>query len=619
MTSWINDIIDDVWINVLTNLTPKEFASIRQTCKHFDTLSKGGNNARVKDYWKQRCCGLCDQVVEEYKANSWEAIYKELDLLSSETAKEIFPNVSTYDDDWSTKRLVYKKLTPDTERDFELIEALRILKRPEKETETENKQELKIDEVVEQLEHKNIIDDVADDDNDGRFGRDILRVGFGFGNRKFNGSGHNLPVPPLLVQCIKFDCANVLEMLFHDDDHDYDRKTEENNGNHVNKIINCVTSKWVSVPWAREPLIKKRKTKYRNVTPLCIACEYNSIKVVQLLLTYDFIDFTIKGRIGMSDADKPRTALVNAILKKHSKIAMMLIDNKNIPIKVLNDPEVFYFACVLRFVNVVQLLLNKNVNSNAIMYNSFTLNEMISRLGEAQKDNSVTFSYNNKKVNTIDEIKKVINLIVNNKNTKLNQSDLRVKSTPLITAIESLDESQENMDIIDSLIKNGADVNQCAQSQPNHSPLHIAILRDKPKFVEFLLQNKANVAIDFGDESQSITPLMIACSEKKESLDIVKILLKYKINVFGTNSFGSNVIHMAALNNHFQSIEIIYNHLVQNKVDEKKIKHLFNQQTKNEHKTPYMIALEMKHMEVIKVLVNVCKVDEINVPINSNN
>ena len=128
---------------------------------------------------------------------------------------------------------------------------------------------------------------------------------------------------------------------------------------------------------------------------------------------------------------------------------------------------------------------------------------------------------------------------------------------------------------------------------------------DKKEYVELLLSNKANV-----NGSDDIYPIMVACQQKTERIEILKVLLKYKCNVFlAIGSDGETVIHKGAEMGHFKSIEIIYTYLIETKCDEKKIDKFFNTQEIKHGQTAYITAVRNRQFEVIDVLLRVCKVD----------
>ena len=144
----------------------------------------------------------------------------------------------------------------------------------------------------------------------------------------------------------------------------------------------------------------------------------------------------------------------------------------------------------------------------------------------------------------------------------------------------------------------------------------MAIKFGKKEYVELLLLNKANVNNKFvGDTS----PIMVACQQKTERIEILKLLLKYKCNVFlpiGNFAMGDTVIHKAAEMGHFKSIEIIYTYLIEIKCDQKEIDEFFNRQEMKQGQTAYITAVRNRQFEVIDILLRVCKVDG-EIPDNS--
>ena len=69
----------------------------------------------------------------------------------------------------------------------------------------------------------------------------------------------------------------------------------------------------------------------------------------------------------------------------------------------------------------------------------------------------------------------------------------------------------------------------------------------------------------FNDEE---TPLLFACHQKTEQIEIVKILLKYKCNVLFQNKDKRTPMDTASAYGHANITNLIYNHLKNNNIDQ---------------------------------------------------
>ena len=75
----VDDIIDDVWIDVFTFCSIKDFTSLRQASKRFHKIGMNkDNNERINDYWRSRCQLLCHNMPKDYKTKQWEMLYFQL-------------------------------------------------------------------------------------------------------------------------------------------------------------------------------------------------------------------------------------------------------------------------------------------------------------------------------------------------------------------------------------------------------------------------------------------------------------------------------------------------------------------------------------------------------------
>ena len=234
--------------------------------------------------------------------------------------------------------------------------------------------------------------------------------------------------------------------------------------------------------------------EYKFLTPLIFACENGSINIVKLLLDKKDIDLTIiKGlpsrcftyddytniaRLNINDTPRMQNALLTAILCGEEEIAIMLINHKNMTKEMLFDPRVFYFSCVKCLIKIVKILLNKGVDPNVVAilggHTSFegtqydkklAINCVINLLSDKYRAHAfrrrhrIDSSYLRDRCGcSARDAKKLFKFLVNYEKIDLNCDDGNY--TPLITAIYCLEPRKKNVNIIQRLIDNGADVDK---------------------------------------------------------------------------------------------------------------------------------------------------------------
>ena len=112
-------------------------------------------------------------------------------------------------------------------------------------------------------------------------------------------------------------------------------------------------------------------------------------------------------------------------------------------------------------------------------------------------------------------------------------------------------------------------------STQEKSPLCYAIECGYVEYVELLLANGANIENgitpnsvlsnrQYGDFIDIATPLLFACDQKQEQIEIVKILLEYKCNVLFQNKKKQTAMDIASSHGHANITKLLYNHLINN-------------------------------------------------------
>jgi ankyrin repeat protein len=100
--------------------------------------------------------------------------------------------------------------------------------------------------------------------------------------------------------------------------------------------------------------------------------------------------------------------------------------------------------------------------------------------------------------------------------------------------------STTNIELIQLLITNKADVNMKMQNEGQNTPLHIAAISGNSETIELLLKHGAEInSID----AWGWTPLMLAISEEKTKN--VQTLLKFNASCTQKNDEGLNSLHLA--------------------------------------------------------------------------
>ena len=479
------------WVNVFCFLLPKDFISLRKTQKRFRTLSKCSTNNRINKYWQGCSYQFCDQIASSYSTHDWETFFKELKLIAVQISREYDEYIAKNDDSENKSNNDHKDCTNVSAitlryRDTDICDG---------EKSINNDNEI-------------IIDTNDTDDNNPTNPKDInsmikmhIQMYLCYSEpdtiQRYNNSQIELNrfkkydsryLHPLLIQCIKYDCVNIFEMLLHHENYHINMMIDATN---IYNFIYC--QKLAAKAFAEGRRISRNfamDEEFKYVTPSILACEYGSIKIVKLLLNKDDIDLTIVRGLQarsmsyyklspvINDHDSPRMqhALLSAILCGEEEIAAILIEHKNMTNEMLFDSRVFYFACAKCLLKTVKILLSKGADPNVVtvLGRIHSINEgshdikklaiscVISQLSVTKydafdTDDGIDSKYLRDR-HGCDDAKELFDFLVSYKNIDLNCDNGR--ETPLITAIRNLEPNEDNIEIIQSLINNGADVNK---------------------------------------------------------------------------------------------------------------------------------------------------------------
>lgn len=148
--------------------------------------------------------------------------------------------------------------------------------------------------------------------------------------------------------------------------------------------------------------------------------------------------------------------------------------------------------------------------------------------------------------------------------------------------------------------------------------LYIACSLGRTEIVKILLFGMANP--DLGMPTYGDTPLMI--TSQKGDLEIAKLLIYHKCNIFETNKNGMNALHFACLSKekkYCDMVKLIYYSAIESrKIDktckclsdkdfDNKIKQFVNQKAlrNGQTVTPYMMAQKVGNQQIVQFLANI--------------
>ena len=499
-----DNISCESWVNVLCFLPPKDFISFRKISKRFTSLSKCSQNVCINKYWQDCCNQFCDEIASDYSTNNWEIFYKELKYISIQMKKEYIDYCAKNNTDNTVNCDDENKndnCNDETNMTNTLSSSIAITLHykntavfggentdDNKDTDAA-KSTFPNDDIITLIEQRTPMSQFMVERYENAQ-EELIKF------KKYN-IGY---LQPLLIECVKYDCVNVFDMLLHHENY------------HVNMMIDAVDI-YTSIRIEKVTLksmdmhMSEGKSDYfdlpvdeqfKYVTPLILACEYGSINIVKLLLTNvkykNEIDFTIvKGlpswwssfhsytndiRPGEKhDKLEMQNALLSAILCGHEQIASILIEHEKIPQKIVfDDARIFYFACAKCLPKLVKILLNKGVNPNIVTLlgvmpgdnrRDYKIEKLAINCVIAQLANKTHEAYGGSRLGAnylydrdrSGNPRELFDLLVNDRNIDLNCQD-PYSGAPLIAAMSYFEPNKDSVEIIQCLINNGADVNE---------------------------------------------------------------------------------------------------------------------------------------------------------------
>lgn len=268
----------------------------------------------------------------------------------------------------------------------------------------------------------------------------------------------------------------------------------------------------------------------------------------------------------------PSDKCIHDLLKKAAKTNQMFLVEKlatrEVPAEKCqcgkNDEKnnnltyAFYIACRYNNLENAKNMLSLNKKIIAIYGNSNKSRK--TKVNKFDININAQFGYYN--INCINEAMDhenidLIDLLLQN-GANVN-SKTSTKDTILFKALE-----KKNIDIVKLLLGYGATVNILGQD--GDSPLSYAIENCDCQMVDTLLQNGANV--NFKNSNNDI-PLILAANNPEANLEIVEILVQYGANLDAQDSDGDTALHLAVKGRSLELvkylIEKIPNYLIKNK------------------------------------------------------
>ena len=119
--------------------------------------------------------------------------------------------------------------------------------------------------------------------------------------------------------------------------------------------------------------------------------------------------------------------------------------------------------------------------------------------------------------------------------------------TPLMTAC-----LEGHVDVVGTLLENGADPNKAQYKGLGLSPLHIACELGHTRIVEMLLEKNVDVR---KTDKMGETPLHVACS--KDNLPIIELLLSHQALINAFDKQGNTPLHVAAVYGHPEVVDYL--------------------------------------------------------------
>lgn len=294
-------------------------------------------------------------------------------------------------------------------------------------------------------------------------------------------------------------------------------------------------------------------------TPLHIAAESGSLKIIQLLLA-NKANVNLGNKIGV----KP---VHIATRECHIDVLSLLLENGA---QVNTENEDFtdlltplHIACDLsdKSIDFVKLLLKHHADVNCFaryftplhvasrnIYPSIEVIRLLLNAGANPNAKTIEGEETPLHIATSYTYLDIIELLLANK------ANVNLRNSFGETAVYIASEGHKT-DVLRLLLENGAEVNY--KDNNGNSPLHVACswTDDSSDIVEILLKHQAEV--DCFAEGY-ITPLHIVA--QNGNLKIVKILLENQANVNLTNENGETALHMAIKNGNIDVLRLLLEH-----------------------------------------------------------
>lgn len=297
---------------------------------------------------------------------------------------------------------------------------------------------------------------------------------------------------------------------------------------------------------------KKYPEKHKlNELLLYGSCVYGTINIFKKIIN----NYSANDIIGLSP-------LYIATKYNHMEIIEYLINN-GVNINYVNrygKYTALHLACVLGRIAIVEYLIENGADTDLLSLFDYTPIELAAKYGHIE-----IIKYFTKKIDKIN-----CNLI--------NKS--------LYAAFNQEYEDDINIDVINYLIKIGANINYC-DTYDNNTILHDMCNLGFFKTVKFLIKN--NVVMD-NVNSKYETPLYISAWCNR--LNIMKLLIKNgaKINIKNINN--KTLLHVACEEGHYNIVKFLI---------KKKLNLNYHD---NNYDTPLSLAYKNYHFKIVKLLIN---------------
>ena len=366
----------------------------------------------------------------------------------------------------------------------------------------------------------------------------------------------------------------------------------------------------------------------KGLTPLYLACEYQSVNIVKYLLSIPGIDVT-----HTTDEDVESTPLIIASYKGNLDIVNMLVNHASMTLNGINSRTkrngftALYVAHMDNFVKtrsmnafaVMKLLVEKGADCN-IKYGNGSDGHGSTSLHLAADSGSGDY----------DSLK----LFLSSKTIGINArtpGGYTVLHLAILNgsvgSVELILNYGSGGDAIAAVAGSGGSISTTmidvdkADYTNEETALHLACKHGKKKSVELLLAANADTELKTREYEYyrqrrrnlynlypQCTALLIACAKGYD--EIVELLVKNGCNLFVKNHSGMNPIAVAAKEHHSKVIKVIDKALKLRNYDNDRINEYVNEKDNN-GLTPYLHACNQpfRALETIEVLIDDCTVD----------